>query len=521
MFRPALGIVADLNRFAEAVAAMEPVQATWTQWTQELRSLREAQRAVPNYDGVLNLGTVMHEFAALLAPDAIVTTDAGNFAGWATRFINFRDGQRYIGPTNGAMGYSVPAAVGAKITFPERMVVSLVGDGGFLMTGAGDRHRVPPWRRADRHGVQQPDVRHDPHAPGTHLSMARVRHRADQPGFCEIHRGVRRPRRSGERDRRIRPGVSSRGGERPAGADRIAGEPGTDHHAADHRAVARRQGAAEARGETEAGGGGEASEAGASAAPARASRGAERCGWHASTGCPRSFAPTPPGSACPTRSSRASRRRRGITGRATTRRRHVSATPSCAAPADFDALHLRGVLHLDQEQPEEALAYLRRAEQGRPDAPQLLFHIGNALLALKLYDDAADAFRHSLALRPGDVDALNNLGNALSGGLRHAEAAACFRQALAIRPDAPQALYNLGRALLGSISWKQQSKVFVPRWRLPVPASRRAGWSISTPACARCWSSSAAMTMRLRSAAACRIRSRTRRPCSGTKASRC
>ena len=63
VFRPALGIVSDLNRFAEAVAAMEPVQATWTQWTQELRSLREAQRAVPNYEGALNLGTVMHEFA--------------------------------------------------------------------------------------------------------------------------------------------------------------------------------------------------------------------------------------------------------------------------------------------------------------------------------------------------------------------------------------------------------------------------------------------------------------------------
>ena len=135
MFRPALGIVSDLSRFAESVAAMEPVQPAWSQWTQELRSLREAQRAVPNYEGTLNLATVMHEFAAMLEPDAIVTTDAGNFAGWATRFINFSDSQRYIGPTNGAMGYSVPAAVGVKIAYPARMVVSLVGDGGFLMTG--------------------------------------------------------------------------------------------------------------------------------------------------------------------------------------------------------------------------------------------------------------------------------------------------------------------------------------------------------------------------------------------------
>ena len=135
VFRPALGIVSDLNTFANAVAALEPVQTNWLAWMEELRSLREAQRAVPNYEGRLNLGTAMRELEGLLAPDALITTDAGNFAGWATRFINFRDTQRYIGPTNGAMGYSVPAAIGAKIAYPDRMVVSLVGDGGFLMTG--------------------------------------------------------------------------------------------------------------------------------------------------------------------------------------------------------------------------------------------------------------------------------------------------------------------------------------------------------------------------------------------------
>lgn len=135
VFRPALGIVAELNAFAEAMAAIEPVRPQWVRWTEELRSLREAQRAVPNYQGALNLGTCMRELEGLLTPDAIVTTDAGNFAGWATRFLNFREDQRYIGPTNGAMGYSVPAAVGAKVTFPDRMVVSMVGDGGFMMTG--------------------------------------------------------------------------------------------------------------------------------------------------------------------------------------------------------------------------------------------------------------------------------------------------------------------------------------------------------------------------------------------------
>ena len=135
VFRPALGIVSDLNAFASAAAALAPVTPVWSDWTRDLRSLREAQRAVPNYEGTLNLGTVMRELETLMTEDAIVTTDAGNFAGWATRFLNFSDKQRYIGPTNGAMGYSVPAAIGAAITYPRRMVISMVGDGGFMMTG--------------------------------------------------------------------------------------------------------------------------------------------------------------------------------------------------------------------------------------------------------------------------------------------------------------------------------------------------------------------------------------------------
>jgi acetolactate synthase-1/2/3 large subunit len=133
--RPALGIAADLNAFALAAAAGPHVRGGWAEWTRALRTTREAGRVVPDYQGKLNLGRAMRELEALLPADAILTTDAGNFAGWAPRFINFSDGQRYIGPTNGAMGYGVPAAVAASIAFPRRLSLCLVGDGGFLMTG--------------------------------------------------------------------------------------------------------------------------------------------------------------------------------------------------------------------------------------------------------------------------------------------------------------------------------------------------------------------------------------------------
>ncbi|MDE2516101.1 MAG: thiamine pyrophosphate-binding protein [Rhodospirillales bacterium] len=135
VFRPALGIVADLNAFAIAAAALDPVRVAWAGWTRELRSLHEAAMAVPNYEGTLNLAQVIRELQGMMAEDAIVTTDAGNFSGWSSRFLEFGENQRYLGPTNGAMGYAVPAAIGVKIAFPERMVIAMVGDGGFMMTG--------------------------------------------------------------------------------------------------------------------------------------------------------------------------------------------------------------------------------------------------------------------------------------------------------------------------------------------------------------------------------------------------
>ncbi len=135
VFRPVLGIATDLNAFAAQVAAIKPGTIRWSDWTAELRAQRMKSYAVPNYEGALNVAQVMRDLEGLIEPNAIMTCDAGNFATWAPRFMNFTDGQRFLGPTNGAMGYGVPSAIGAKIAHPDRQVICFVGDGGFLMTG--------------------------------------------------------------------------------------------------------------------------------------------------------------------------------------------------------------------------------------------------------------------------------------------------------------------------------------------------------------------------------------------------
>jgi acetolactate synthase-1/2/3 large subunit len=136
VFRADLGIVADLDAFAARAAALPAPEAIpWRDWTARLRRARLAQAVPPDYAGPLNLGVVLNQLQGLLEPDAVMTVDAGNFATWPPRFMQFSDRQRFIGTTCGAMGYAVPAAVGAAITFPGRQCVAFVGDGGCLMTG--------------------------------------------------------------------------------------------------------------------------------------------------------------------------------------------------------------------------------------------------------------------------------------------------------------------------------------------------------------------------------------------------
>ena len=79
-------------------------------------------------------GKVIATLRELLPEDGIVTTDAGAFAGWAARGFRFRRPGTFLGPTSGAMGYGLPAAIAAGLVHRDRAVVALVGDGGLGMT---------------------------------------------------------------------------------------------------------------------------------------------------------------------------------------------------------------------------------------------------------------------------------------------------------------------------------------------------------------------------------------------------
>jgi acetolactate synthase I/II/III large subunit len=89
--------------------------------------------APPAGDGV-SYAHVMRVLTKTLSPDTIVTSDAGNFYAWLSRYYQFRQPGTYLGPASGSMGFGLPGAIGAKLARPGTPVVSLSGDGGFLMT---------------------------------------------------------------------------------------------------------------------------------------------------------------------------------------------------------------------------------------------------------------------------------------------------------------------------------------------------------------------------------------------------
>src|SRR6185503_5077063 len=79
-------------------------------------------------------GRTIATLRRVLPDDAIVSTDAGNFASWAGRGFRFRRPGTFLGPTSGAMGYGLPAAIAAALVHRDRPVVALVGDGGLAMS---------------------------------------------------------------------------------------------------------------------------------------------------------------------------------------------------------------------------------------------------------------------------------------------------------------------------------------------------------------------------------------------------
>jgi len=102
-------------------------------WADALRAEYVASQQPPPTTAPIDLAAILMQVHARLPADTIVTNGAGNYAGWLHKYWRFDTFRSQLAPTSGAMGYGVPAAVAAKLVHPTRSVVSVSGDGCFLM----------------------------------------------------------------------------------------------------------------------------------------------------------------------------------------------------------------------------------------------------------------------------------------------------------------------------------------------------------------------------------------------------
>jgi acetolactate synthase-1/2/3 large subunit len=136
VYQAELPILSSMGRFARAVAAMEPVDASaWKARVAESRADFLAWTARRESPGKVQMWDIMDTLDKHLPEDAILTNGAGNYATWLHRFHRYTGFRTQLAPTSGAMGYGVPAAIAAKIAEPHRTVVAFAGDGCFLMAG--------------------------------------------------------------------------------------------------------------------------------------------------------------------------------------------------------------------------------------------------------------------------------------------------------------------------------------------------------------------------------------------------
>jgi len=139
VFRAELPVVADPHAVIAALLARTPPAAPAGRagWIARLNAIHRELTA-PNHepapDGV-NFAAVCIALAARMAPDAVLTTDAGNFTSFVHRHIPFGPRNTFLGSAVGGMGAGVPMAVAAALRHPGRQVIAVVGDGGALMTG--------------------------------------------------------------------------------------------------------------------------------------------------------------------------------------------------------------------------------------------------------------------------------------------------------------------------------------------------------------------------------------------------
>lgn len=151
---PVAGVVGDSAVVAEAICAWldeAGVQPSAFRSVDLLHALQQQSRGDPpdrSTDETVDVRTALRRLEGVLPPERTLVTDAGRFMYEAWRALSVREPAHFVPTMNfGSIGLGLPAAIGAAYGAPDRPVVLVTGDGGFMLGG------LVEFSTAVRHGV--------------------------------------------------------------------------------------------------------------------------------------------------------------------------------------------------------------------------------------------------------------------------------------------------------------------------------------------------------------------------------
>lgn len=104
-------------------------------WRESLLTWKNEKPLLYNKEAVSILPqAVVEKISELTDGDAVIVTDVGQHQMWTAQFYSFKHPRNFLTSGGlGTMGYGVPAALGAQVGTPNKKVVCICGDGGFMM----------------------------------------------------------------------------------------------------------------------------------------------------------------------------------------------------------------------------------------------------------------------------------------------------------------------------------------------------------------------------------------------------
>jgi acetolactate synthase-1/2/3 large subunit len=139
--RPDVPIVGDcrlvIEELVSAIVALDEPQADRTEWLAQLRQWQEEYPLTYDHDegGLLKPQMVIETLRDACPDDTILASGVGQHQMWASQYWRFDHPYTWVNSGGlGTMGFSVPAAIGAKVGRPDKLVWAVDGDGCFQMT---------------------------------------------------------------------------------------------------------------------------------------------------------------------------------------------------------------------------------------------------------------------------------------------------------------------------------------------------------------------------------------------------